>query len=213
MTSSMARGERAFQGASRGVAVAAAAESLRNLCHVDFALAAQAQADVAFGQLAQEDCDFNAGDADGDVDDALAVFVAGAGADHVLMGDPEQSDAALALEVVESRSEQQDLGGGRGVHDFSGNVDRVSPGQNEFVRNLEGGGADCAVGKAARVREQGGVEAGGHFSGDGGSGSLDQAVHQLADAGRVEVNPVEVGEGSTADVVIDVDEEEVFKSA
>ena len=111
----------------------------------DSALAAQAHADAALGQLAQKDGSLDAGDGERVVDDALAVLFGGAGAHHVLVGDPEPGQAALAVQVVERGAQQQQLGHGRGEVDFLGNADGVGAGAAQFLGQGEGGGAHGAV--------------------------------------------------------------------
>jgi hypothetical protein len=92
--------ERAIEGASAGVAMAATAEVLGDLGDVDLSLTADTEAELAgIGDFAKEDGTFDAGDADEVVDDAFAVLGYGADAIHVLAGDPGPGKIAVGLEV------------------------------------------------------------------------------------------------------------------
>lgn len=152
--------------------MASAAKPLSYGFNVDPAFAAQADADAAVGQLAEEGRGLNAGDADGDVHNAFAIFFRGAGAHHVLMGNPEPGEPALALEAAERGAEQQHLGDRRRIKDIPGDSDGIGTREYELVRHFEGGGAERSVGEAPGVGKQGGVEAGGHLGVTAASAAL-----------------------------------------
>lgn len=90
----------AVDGASTGVAVAAPSEVLGDFGDVEFACAADAEAElVGVGDLAEEDGGFDTGDTDEVVDDAFAVLGVGSGAVQVTAGDPGPGNGAFAAEV------------------------------------------------------------------------------------------------------------------
>ena len=88
-----------------------------------------------------------------------------------------------------------------------------APACDQFPRQGEGGGAHRAVEETAGIGEQRGVEAGGHLRRDGAAGGLDKPVDQLADAGGLAIDPVEMTPRAAAGVVIDVDDRESFEAA
>ena len=101
--------QRSIERATRGVFVAAAAEPRGDRGHIHLAFAAQAQADAPLGQFAQKDRGLHARRADGDIHNALAILLGGAGADHVLVRHPKPGQAAFAFEPAERRAQQQQL--------------------------------------------------------------------------------------------------------
>ena len=66
---------------------------------VDGAFGTQANADAALWEFTEKDSGLDTGNAEGVVDDSLAVFVGGTGADHVFVGDGEPGDAVITLEI------------------------------------------------------------------------------------------------------------------
>ncbi len=80
--------QRPVECAPSGVFVTTAPQPRCNRGHIHLAPAAQAQPDKAFGQLAQEDRDVNAGNAQRNIHDAFAVLFRGAAPHHVLVRDP-----------------------------------------------------------------------------------------------------------------------------
>ncbi len=76
---SMASRSGPSSGAAAGMQMAAAAKSGRDVRHVQTAFAAQRKAHAMVGQLAQQNRRFDAADADGVIDDSLAVFFGSAG--------------------------------------------------------------------------------------------------------------------------------------
>ena len=88
--------ERAVEGASAGVTVAASAKAFGDGRYIDCALAAQREPDAMISQLAHEDGHIDPGDSDGVVDEAFAVFLGCGREKDVLIGDPHPGNAALA---------------------------------------------------------------------------------------------------------------------
>ena len=205
--------ERAVEGTTAGAAMTATAEALCDLGDVDFALAANAEAELAGGgQLAEEDGGLDAVDADEVVDDAFAIFGFGAGSVHVLIGDPGPGQGAVGLEIGERGTEQTNLAGGVGEVDVAGDLAGVGSPGSEIVGESEGFCVGAGVGERAGVGEDGRVEAGGHGGGDFDVSGDGDAVDHGGDGAGVLVDPVEIGEVAAAGVVVDVDEATVFEA-
>src|ERR1700679_528712 len=110
--------------------MAAAAEVLGDVGDVEFAFAADAETElVGGGDFSEEDCGFDAGDADEIVDDSFAILGVGSYPVHVFPGDPGPGDGAIALEVRKGYAEEADFAGGIGEVEIVGDLSWVrSPG-------------------------------------------------------------------------------------
>ena len=102
--------ERAPQGSVQSAAgcisMSSASHPFSNFCYIHLSLAAHAQPDAQFRQLAEKYGNLHAGDTDGHVYKALAVLFGGAGAHHVLMRDPEPGQAPLTLQISQGSAQQ-----------------------------------------------------------------------------------------------------------
>src|ERR1700722_7113240 len=159
-------GKGTIEGAAAGAAMATAAEGFGDAGGVDFALAADAETELAGGGFAEEGGGLGAVDGNEVVDDALAVFGVGAGEGEVLSGDPGPGQGVAVLEVVKSGAEQANLTERAGEVDVAGDQGGVGAFEGEIVVDGEGLGGGSGEGKGSGVGEDGGVEAGGHRRGD-----------------------------------------------
>src|SRR5579864_6156258 len=89
---------------------------------------------------------------------------------------------------------------------------RVRPGEDEFTRESKRVFVRALKHEGARVRHQGGVEAGRDFRRELHPGFTRQANHHLRGSDRMRINPVDVGKRTSTHVMVDADKETVFES-
>src|SRR5712675_1349144 len=94
----------------------------------------------------------------------------------------------------------------------SRNLHRICSLANQVARKLKGVGVGTLVGEGSGVGKHGGVEAGGHLTRNLDAGGADELVDQLRDGTGAAVDPVHVGKGAAAGVVVDIDQEAVFQA-
>ncbi len=89
---------------------------------------------------------------------------------------------------------------------------RVGSMANQVARELKGVGVGTLVGEGSGVGKHGGIEAGGHLARNVDAGGADELVDQLRDGAGAAVDPVHVGKGAAAGVVVDIDQKAVFQA-
>src|SRR5215469_17460100 len=104
--------QRAVDRATAGTGVSTSSELFGNARNIKLSLAAQAHAKSAVGKFSKKHCDFDLPDRERVVDQAFAILFSGANPLHLLLGNPNPSQAALALQSGKGCAQQTQLGGG-----------------------------------------------------------------------------------------------------
>src|SRR5271170_7351845 len=89
---------------------------------------------------------------------------------------------------------------------------RICSLENQVARELKGVCVSTLVAERSSVGKHTGIEAGGHLARNVDAGGADELVDQLRDRTGAAVDPVHVGKGAAAGVVVDIDQEAVFQA-
>ena len=179
---------------------------------IHFSFAAQADAIAAIGEFAKEDRDLHVGHGERVVDQALAIFFAGAEALHLFLRDPDPGQRTFAMQVGERRAQQPHLGRGMSEIDMARAKRGVGPGQHQFARHRESVLVGAFEHEGARVGHERGVKAGGNVAIDGDASQAGQPVNQFGGGHHRGIDPVDVGKIAAAGMMVNVDEEAFFQS-
>src|SRR5271157_654430 len=156
-------GEGPVERATAGTLVASAAETLGYAGDVNFALAAQADAETPVGQLAEEGRHLDSADGENVIRQAFAIFLDGAAALHLLLRHPDVTDLPFDTQIAQSLAEQADLGLGVRKVDAASTVSRIGTGQHQLARQGKSTVIRPLEHKRTGIGHQRGVEAGGNL--------------------------------------------------
>src|ERR1700761_7887241 len=201
----------AVDGAAAGVAVTTAAEAFCDLGDIDRTLAAQVKPETVAGrQLAEEDSSAHAKDADEVIHDTLAVLDDRVGSLHVVERDVSPGHLAIDLEVGERGTEQADFALRVGEVDGLSDAGGVGAALQQMLRETKGERVRAGEGESTGVRKNSSIETAGHRRCDLFAGGDGELIDHDADGAGSGIDPVEVGEGAAALMVIDVDDHAGF---
>jgi len=205
-------GQRPVDRTAAGAFVTAATEMLGHAGDIHCSFAAKADAIAAIGEFAKEDGDLHVGDGERIVDEALAIFFAGAEALHLFLRDPDPGQRTFAMQVGERGAEQPHLGGGMPKINMARAMRGVRSGEHEFARHGKGVLVGAFEHERARVSHERGVEAGGNVAIDGDARKAGKTENKLGGGHHGGIDPVDVGKIAAAGVMVNVDEETFFQT-
>ena len=131
--------------------VASASHTFRQRGNIDSPSGAQTEAIAMVGKFPEKYRRFHTGNACGVIDYTPTVFLTGAGAQHILIGNPKPGDAAIVPEVMQSRAQKQHSRCSDGEKDLMRNGRGIGACQYQRLSKGEGGRLKVAVAEAACI--------------------------------------------------------------